>query len=987
MPKVHVVETQPGSSPARSPASAPGVTSDPRLRRPESPPDVRVPACRGLIRPRLMAALDRVLDVRLLVVAAPPGWGKTTVLAQWARQASVDVAWWRADADPVDPVAGLATGLAASLLPRRTRLPRTPSLDDLVAALDGIDDPVVIVIDDFQRIADDRVAAALERLLLATPDRVRVMIGSRVAPGLNFARSELPSLVVGPGELRFRASEVAELFEAHTGARLDVDKARALADHTEGWAAALHLSLQASAAPGARVRIHDLGDVVRHAGSYVERTFIRELCPDELALLRETAPFETLLGEYGDGLTGSTGNEEVLARLVRRGLVIANPNGPGGSLPKVVRGHLLATLAADEGRLALERRFRAVGELLTARIDDPSGSRAEAASAARAWAAGGAWVQALAVLAGHWRAVVADNELAWLRQVPQQLAGHPLVRTALAVDAVRQGSLGAARELLERGPAPDHPEAAVTAAALARFCRMWTDGDLQPEQQWTELLRAAVRRPNPDRPSWLSGQEQTVLAVLENIVAGDLVTAQGVLARRRGQVTDPVLGCVCDLVALALEPGVGADASAVSENADDLGLPWLARLATGMAHVTSPDLVASDVASADARGDIWGGLVLALVRGYAELSAGLPAARAFEDAARRCRELDAPALEAWARSGLALASVEARLPDATREAESAVGFAYSAQVSGALALARLALARAGADAAMAAGANGVLRELGIHSLGGSQPAATALVAAVGLRTPPLSVRCFGGFHIELDGVPADLTGVRPRARTLLRLLALHAGRPVHREVIADGMWPHLDAAPALHNLHVCISGLRTALEPGAVRGANRILVRDGDRYLLALPDGAECDVRSFEDDLAAAEVACAGHSVEAAVAHLGAALDRYVGDLLPEDGPAEWVLPHREHLRGRAAEAALLLGRLHLERRRPDEAATAARRSIDIDGWRDAAWRLLIRACDAAGDAAEAERARQGYAAVLTSLGVVGDAVSSVGPAATAPHR
>ncbi|WP_158296557.1 BTAD domain-containing putative transcriptional regulator [Nocardioides albidus] len=927
--------------------------------------------------------------MRLLVVAAPPGWGKTTVLAQWARQASVDVAWWRADPEPADPVADLLTGLAAALRPRCPRLARTPSLDELVAALDGIGDPVVIVIDDFESIADDRVGAVLERLLLATPDRVHVMIGSRVQPVLNLARSELPSLVVGARELRFRADEVAELFRAHGSAALDFDESHAVADETDGWAAALHLTLLASDTRGSRTRTPVLSDVIRHAGGYVDRTFIRGLDADELALLRATAPFETLLGEYGDEFAGLSGSEEVLARLVRRGVVIANPSGPGGSLPKVVRGHLLAGIAADEGRQGLERRFRAVGAFLSGRVDGSSGSvaRTEAAAAARAWAAGGAWTEALALLTAHWRDVV-DGELGWLREAPHDLAAHPLVRTALAEEAARRGNLRVARDLLEQGPSPDHPEAGATAARLDRFCRMWTEGDLQPDRRWFELLRSAVRRPNPDRAAALGGQERSVLALLEHVIAGDLTAARDGVARWRSQVTDPVLGCVFDLVDLALHPAARLDASDIAENGHDLGLPWVARLATGVSHRSTPDLIAADVASADARGDVWGALLLTLVRGYAELTARVPAGLVFEDAARRCRELDAPALEAWARSGLALADVGALLPDAAREAESAVGFAHSAQVPGALALARLALARSRPDPAMEDGAREELAELGVPFPDTERPLTGAgLATVVGDRTPPVSVKCFGGFRFEVGGSPADLNGVRPRARTLLRLLALHAGSPVHREVIADGMWPHLDAAAALHNLHVCISGLRTALEPGAARGANRLLVRDGDRYLLALPDGSECDVRSFEDDLVAADLACAGHSVDAAVLHLGSALDRYVGDLLPEDGPAEWVLPRREHLRGRAAEAALQLGRLHLECRRPDEAATAARRSIEIDGWRDAAWRLLIKACDSAGDSAEAQRARQGYLAVLTSLGVVDDAVSSVGPGGTARRR
>ncbi len=192
------------------------------------------------------------------------------------------------------------------------------------------------------------------------------------------------------------------------------------------------------------------------------------------------------------------------------------------------------------------------------------------------------------------------------------------------------------------------------------------------------------------------------------------------------------------------------------------------------------------------------------------------------------------------------------------------------------------------------------------------------------------------------------------------------------------MWPQLDLAAALHNLHVCVSGLRTALEPGVARGASRLIVRDGDRYLLALPGSSVSDLRAFDAGTAAADVAYAGGDPERAIEELEMALALYVGEVLPEDGPTEWVLPHREHYQARAAEAAARLGRLHLELRRPDQAAAAARRSIDIDAFRDASWRLLIAAQQAAGNHAGAAGARRSYAEVLASLGVATTAATSV---------
>ncbi len=458
---------------------------------------------------------------------------------------------------------------------------------------------------------------------------------------------------------------------------------------------------------------------------------------------------------------------------------------------------------------------------------------------------------------------------------------------------------------------------------------------------------------------------------MELTIGGNLTAARTQLDHVADQITDPVLACAADLLVAALHPDQPERADALALHAEDLAHPWFARIAHGLGHAGDADLLAAEADAAEDRDDAWGALLLTACGGLADLRAGRTAVAAFDDVVRRCRALDAPAIESWARSGLALSAVLAHLPDAAREAESAVGFAHSAQVPGALALAHLALARCRDDEELRAVAEGELHRLGLGRAAEDWTGtARSRAATVVTRRPPVDVRCFGGFDILVEGAVPDLAAVRPRARALLRLLALHAGQPAHREVIAEAMWPQLDGAAALHNLHVCVSGLRTALEPGVARGASRLVVRDGDRYLLALPDGSVSDLRTFDHRTAAADAAYAAGDAEGAIADLEAALALYVGEVLPEDGPTEWVLPHREHYQARAAEAAAQLGRLHLDRRRPEEAAAAARRSIDVDPFRDASWRLLIAAHQSAGNLAGAEEARRSYADVLASLGV-----------------
>lgn len=248
--------------------------------------------------------------------------------------------------------------------------------------------------------------------------------------------------------------------------------------------------------------------------------------------------------------------------------------------------------------------------------------------------------------------------------------------------------------------------------------------------------------------------------------------------------------------------------------------------------------------------------------------------------------------------------------------------------------------------------------------------ASTAAPAPAAESATLSLRCFGGFELTLGERDLTWTAIRPRARALLRLLAIHAGQPVHRELLVEALWPERPPATAARCLHVAVSALRTFLEPGVTRGGSRLLVRSGEAYLLRIPPEGSYDLRRFETSLAEGRDAEAAARPEAAARALHAALDAYAGELLPEDGPAEWVVERREHYRHAAAEAALVLAKLELARGRPVAGARAAARSVQIDPFRDDAWQTLIVAHERSGETAAAERSRKGHARMLLSLGL-----------------
>jgi DNA-binding SARP family transcriptional activator len=234
------------------------------------------------------------------------------------------------------------------------------------------------------------------------------------------------------------------------------------------------------------------------------------------------------------------------------------------------------------------------------------------------------------------------------------------------------------------------------------------------------------------------------------------------------------------------------------------------------------------------------------------------------------------------------------------------------------------------------------------------------------------IRCFGTFSLTIHGRPFDLEVLRPRIRRLLRLLAFRGGRPVHREVLTETLWPGTDPATGGRNLHVAISTLRHVLEPDLVGGAARSLIRrEGETYLLYLPPDAFVDVVEFDRRLAAAKSATHRNDAAEAVREFRRALALSGAELLPEEGPSDWIVKERDRRALDISELAGTLAEALLSAGEPSEAAWVCRRGIQVDRYHDALWRILAQACELAGDLASSARARRDYRALLLELGVL----------------
>jgi two-component SAPR family response regulator len=113
-----------------------------------------------------------------------------------------------------------------------------------------------------------------------------------------------------------------------------------------------------------------------------------------------------------------------------------------------------------------------------------------------------------------------------------------------------------------------------------------------------------------------------------------------------------------------------------------------------------------------------------------------------------------------------------------------------------------------------------------------------------------------------------------------------------------------------------------------------------------------------------------GGRVGAGTADFAEALGLYRGDLLPQDGPAEWAVERREHFRREAVAAATIVAEDALAAGDLEEAIRVCRRGLELDRFHDPLWRVLIASREMAGDAGAASRDRREYASILEGLGL-----------------
>jgi LuxR family maltose regulon positive regulatory protein len=341
-----------------------------KLRRPLMRP--------GTVRRSLLIErLARGDRCPIVSVVAPPGYGKTTLLSQWAERNGQAFAWvsveepdndpkvlltYVAEAlDAVEPIDGRVFDALASPV---SSVPGSV-VPRLGSAFSSMSSPVALVLDDVHALHNRECRAALSVLADHVPAGSRLALAGRAPPPLRVARlrAEGKILEIGPQDLSLTSDEASSLLR-NADLALGEDDVAELHRRTEGWPAGLYLAALylREGGPLASAAVSFGGDD-RLVSQYMESEFLDQISRRQRAFLTRTAVLERMSGPLCDAVLDMDGSAATLAELERSNMLLMplDRRGEWYRYHHLFRDMLLAELHRQEPELMPVLRRRAAG--------------------------------------------------------------------------------------------------------------------------------------------------------------------------------------------------------------------------------------------------------------------------------------------------------------------------------------------------------------------------------------------------------------------------------------------------------------------------------------------------------------------------------------------------------------------------------------------------------------------------------------------------
>ncbi len=293
-----------------------------------------------MTRPRLYSLLDEGITRKLTLISAPAGFGKTTLLANWAKtlSADVDVAWlsldkednrpthfWEYVLSAIERVQKGITANSLSLLHAPQRIPFEQILIPLINALNNLETNLVLILDDYNVIDETSIHRSLEFLVDHLPGKAHIVLTTRTEPPFPLARWRAHDdlVEIRARHLRCTMEESAQFLDKVMHLDLPGELVREMNQRTEGWLVGLQLlglALKNQADP-ANI-LNDFSGSHRFILDYLTDEVLRQQPESVQTFLLCTAILKRLTAPLCEALTGQTDCQAMLDYLERENLFL-----------------------------------------------------------------------------------------------------------------------------------------------------------------------------------------------------------------------------------------------------------------------------------------------------------------------------------------------------------------------------------------------------------------------------------------------------------------------------------------------------------------------------------------------------------------------------------------------------------------------------------------------------------------------------------------
>jgi LuxR family transcriptional regulator, maltose regulon positive regulatory protein len=404
-------------------------------------------------RPRIRAAFDAGEGgCALTLVAAPPGYGKTTAVRSWCATRRGGLAWVtldRGDNDPVRFWRYIATGvdrvrsgLGQAALRRLAVAPDTieNAVIELMNGIAAYGDELNIVLDDFQLVTASECLESLDFALRNLPSHARLFMLTRADPALRLSQLRASGALteIRTTDLAFELTEAHELLVAAGELPLAAAEVQILCDRTEGWPRALYLALLWLRGVGdPHESVREFGGNHRFVADYLNQELLGSLDDDSRWFLLRASVLGQVTAELCDGVFGRSDSSSLLRHLEQTNLLVARLEHGGW-----FRVH---SLVGEFAKFHLAAAEPGAGEAIHRQAAVWFRARGLAVEAVEHAASAGDKGLVAEILEEHHLQLIRSGQarmlLRWTRTLPEsELVAHPELAMAGATSALILGN-------------------------------------------------------------------------------------------------------------------------------------------------------------------------------------------------------------------------------------------------------------------------------------------------------------------------------------------------------------------------------------------------------------------------------------------------------------------------------------------------------------------------------------------------------------------